>query len=152
MKITLCGSIAFYDEMFRIKEQLEALGHEVKLPPHEVAGPDGKTMISAKEYYAIRKRESNHDGWILERKEQAIRRHMDKVEWSDAVLVVNPDKNDIKGYIGANTLIEMGVAFYLRKKIFLLNQVPEMQYKEEITGVSPTVLNGDLSKLKEDFR
>jgi len=35
MKITICGSIAFYKEMEEVKEQLEKLGHEVKLPPSQ---------------------------------------------------------------------------------------------------------------------
>ena len=58
------------------------------------------------------------------------------------------DKNGVKGYIGGNTLMEMGLAFYLKKKIYLLNEVPELPYKEEILGVKPIILNGDLSKIK----
>jgi len=44
--------------------------------------------------------------------------------------------------------MEMGLAFYLKKKIYLLNEVPELPYKEEILGVKPIILNGDLSKIK----
>ena len=32
MKITICGSIAFYQEMERLKTALEAHGHEVFIP------------------------------------------------------------------------------------------------------------------------
>jgi hypothetical protein len=77
-----------------------------------------------------------------------MRKHFAKVEESDAILVVNPDKNDIAGYIGANTLIEMGLAYYLRKKIFLLNDIPEISYKEEILGVKPQVIHGDFDKIR----
>ncbi len=43
--------------------------------------------------------------------------------------------------------MEMGFAYGLDKKIFLLNPVPDMPYKEEILAMQPTVLNGDLTKL-----
>ena len=32
MKITVCGSIAFYAEMEEVQEKLHALEHEVKIP------------------------------------------------------------------------------------------------------------------------
>ena len=70
--------------------------------------------------------------------------HFEKVAWAEAVLILNYDKNNIKNYIGPNTLIEMALALYLGKKIFLLNPIPEMNYKEEILGVMPIVINGDL--------
>jgi hypothetical protein len=60
---------------------------------------------------------------------------------------LNYDKNNVKGYIGANTLLEMGLAFHLRKKIFLLNRIPEIGYKEEILGMGPFVIDGDLGKI-----
>ena len=62
--------------------------------------------------------------------------------------VCNYDKKDIKGYIGGNTLMEMGLAFFLKKKIYLLNEIPEISYKEEILGVKPIIIIGDLSKIE----
>ena len=44
--------------------------------------------------------------------------------------------------------MEMGVAFYLHKKIFLLNPIPEISYREEILGMKPIIINGDLSLIK----
>jgi hypothetical protein len=61
--------------------------------------------------------------------------------------VLNHEKNGIVGYIGGNTLIEMGVAFYLGKKIYLYDPIPEMSYTEEILGMKPTVIDGDLSRI-----
>jgi len=147
MKITLCGSIAFYDEMFQIKQKLEELGHEIKLPPVEIKDETGK-MISVKEYYAKRKSETDDNSWIWERKKEAIRAHFGKIEWGDAILVLNHDKNNIPNYIGANTLLEMGLAFHLNKKIFLLKSIPEISYKEEILGIGPEVIDEDLSKIR----
>jgi len=143
MKMTLCGSIAFFDQMLDAKKQLEALGHEVKLPPTEVPDEDGNLIPVAK-YYELRKTVTDDTSWIWERKEEAMRNHFDKVAWSDAILVCNYDKKGISGYIGANTLLEMGLAMYLRKPIYLLNQIPEIDYKEEILGMRPIVINQDL--------
>ena len=147
MKITICGSIAFYDEMIEIKEKLEKLNHQVKLPPLEIKDEKDE-MISVKEYYAKRKIETDDHSWIWEKKEEAMRAHFQKVEWSEAVLILNYKKNNIIGYIGANTLLEMGLAFFLRKKIFLLNDIPEISYKEEILGMKPVVIKGNLEKIK----
>ena len=146
MKITICGSIAFFDEMLEAKKELEKMGHEVDLPPIEVKGENGE-FISVKEYYRIRKETSDDTGWIWDRKKEAILAHFGKIEWSDAILVLNIEKNGIVGYVGANTLIEMGLALFLNKPIFLLNNVPEIPSKEEILGMQPVVLSGDLNKI-----
>lgn len=146
MKITICGSIAFVDEMNEIKAKLEGLGHDIKLPPSEVMDENGQP-IPAKQYYAMRKATTETSGWIWDRKEQAIRAHFEKVAWADVILVLNHQKNMIDGYIGANTLMEMGLAFHLRKPIFLMYPIPEISYKEEILGLRPIVISGDLSLL-----
>jgi predicted RNA-binding protein with PUA domain len=75
-------------------------------------------------------------------------RHFKNVEWGDAVLILNYDKNNIPNYIGANTFLEMGVALYLGKKIFLLNEIPEVENKEEILGMKPVVINNNLKKIE----
>ncbi len=147
MKITLCGSIAFHDESLSVKKELEKAGHKVKLWPVRIKDENGKPL-PIQEYYKIRKQAPDDKEWVWDRKAEAVRRHFNKVAWSDAILVLNYEKNNIKGYIGGNTFLEMGVAFYLKKKIYLLNEIPELPYKEEILGVKPIILNGDLSKIK----
>ena len=87
---------------------------------------------------------AGHKIWDL--KEEAIKNHYDKIDWCDVILVVNHDKRGVAGYIGGNTLIEIGVAFYLKKKIYILNPVSsELSYKQEIMGMKPVFLNGNLS-------
>ncbi len=55
-------------------------------------------------------------------------------------------KRGVNGYIGGNTLIEIGVAFYLKKKIYILNPVSsELSYKQEIMGMKPVMLNNNFS-------
>ncbi len=151
MKITICGSIAFINEMCAVQSELESLGHEARMPPTEIMLEDGTTM-DVKTYYDIRKSASVSVHWVWDKKEEAMRRHFEKIVWADAILVLNYSKNNIEHYVGANTLIEMGVALYFRKQIYLLNPVPELAYKEEILGMKPIVLYGDLAMIMEDGR
>lgn len=146
MRITLCGSIAFFENMAAVKKQLEKAGHEVEMPPHEVRGEFGE-MISVAEYYEIRKNENSDTGWVWDRKEEAMRAHFEKIEQADAVLVLNHDKKGIEGYVGANTLLEIGLAFHLNKKIFFLNKIPDISSREELLGMKPVVIEGDLSRI-----
>jgi hypothetical protein len=75
--------------------------------------------------------------------------HFDSIHHSNAILVLNYDKNGVKGYIGSSTLIEMGVAFFLNKKIFILNPQPNLPLKEEIEAMKPIDLDGKLENIKE---
>ena len=59
----------------------------------------------------------------------------------------NPKKHDKYG-AGKWDMGAAGHNFYLKKKIYLLNEIPELPYKEEILGMKPVILNGDLSKIK----
>ena len=104
-------------------------------------------MMPVQDYYLRRKAATTDTGWIWDRKAEAITAHFEKVEWADAILVTNYDKNDVPGYIGGNTLMEMGVAFFLRKPIFLLRQIPVLSYKEEIIGMKPIVIEHDFARI-----
>jgi len=146
MKITLCGSCKFTDEALSIKEKLEKMGHEVQIWPIKLKNDKGQP-ISVTDYYKIRHVASVDEKWVWDRKAEAVLEHFDKVVWADAILVANYEKNNVRGYIGGNTLMEMGLAFFLKKKIYLLNEIPEVSYKEEILGVKPILLEGDLTKI-----
>ena len=104
------------------------MGHKVELPFMEV--PNGATEHS--------KMKIDLD---------LIRKHFKKIEKSDAILVLNLDKNGTKNYIGGNSFLEMGKAFDKGIPIFLLNEIPEVSYKDEIVAMRPNILNGDLSKI-----
>lgn len=154
MKITICGSIAFYDEMEKAMETLEGLGHEVKIPRLALEVP--KEMGGGNKVYFGKYIEDNggieafpagHKIWDM--KYGAINDHFDKISWSESVLIINPEKRGIAGYIGGNTLIEIGLAFFQKKSIYILNDVStKLSYKQEILGMKPKILNGDLSAIK----
>jgi hypothetical protein len=63
-------------------------------------------------------------------------------------LILNYEKNGVANYIGGNTLMEMGLACWLNKPIYLMNPVPaDLSYSEEIRGMRPIVIDSDLSLL-----
>lgn len=145
MKITICNSVQFWKEAKETQNKLAALGHYVLTHPMEVEFRGKKVPVF--EYYKARK--TGWDEEIERLKEWAVREHFDKIMKSDAILVLNYDKNGVAGYVGGNTLIEMGLAFAMRKKIFMLNQIPEeLPYAEEIKGMRPIVLRGELEGIK----
>ena len=146
MKITLCGSIAFIDEMDAVRKELESMGHEVQMPPLEIVGEDG-AMMPVKEYFAIRKAAADNATWVWEKKAEVMMHHFSKIVWADVILVLNYDKGGVANYIGANTFLEMGAAFFLNRKIYLLNPIPEISYKEEILGMWPTVIEKVLTRI-----
>ena len=133
------------------RDELIKQGHEVKIP--ELALEVPKEFGGGKKVYFGQYIEQNggidafpagHEIWNM--KEGAINDHYEKIDWCDGILVVNHEKRGINGYVGGNTLIEIGVAFYLKKKIYILNPVSsELSYKQEILGMKPRILNGDLS-------
>lgn len=148
MRLTICGSITFHDEMKQLQKELELLGHTVKIPRIQVPDKSG-VLIPAKEFYVKYKKTAKPtDTWIWDRVKQSITLHFRKIAWSQAILVANYEKNDIKNYIGGNTLMEMGLALYLKKKIFLLNPIPEVSYKEELIALQPTIIYGDLTNIR----
>lgn len=145
MKITICNSVHFHEEAEQTKKILEQQGHQAVTHPMEVE-LRGKT-IPVIEYYKARK--SGWDDEIEKVKHDAIKEHFNKIKESDAILVLNYDKDGKENYVGGNTFMEIGAAFLLNKKIFMLNPISEeLPYAEEIKGMKPTILNGDLKCLK----
>lgn len=134
MKIAICGSIKFYDEMLVVKDKLEKLGHKVLMP----------VKAQGVNYWE----EDNTKRVEAKKKFEFISEHLDKIEKSDAVLIVNVNKKEIKNYIGANTFLEMGFAYYRKKKIYTLNPLPNQPYIiDELLTIEPTVINEVYSKI-----
>ena len=144
MKIAICGSIAFAPEMGEIAKELENKGHEVHLPFYAMKILKGE--VSYEDF--MKEKETSGDAKFREEAEvDLIKRYFNLINEDDAILVLNLDKKGVKNYIGGNTLIEMGFAYVLDKKIFLYNPIPEMSYTDEIKAMKPVVINGDLLKL-----
>jgi len=132
--ITLCGSLKFHDKMQECARLLRKAGHTVFVPVF-VSGVDYWSDDGAKRIEAKK-------GMNL------IKEHFEKINTSDAILVINVTKRDVVDYIGANTFLEIGYAHYLGKTIYLLNDFPDQPYlNEELRTINPVPLRGDLQPL-----
>ncbi|MBP6921056.1 hypothetical protein KBB89_00725 [Candidatus Gracilibacteria bacterium] len=139
MKITICGSIKFTENMSQISGQLLKNGHETELPLTSIKILSGELTLEEFE------RESEGENRKIQ--DDVIRKYYEKIKESEAILVANYDKNGIRNYIGGNTFLEIGFAYVLNKKIFLFNEIPEIGYSDEIKAMQPVILGGDLSKI-----
>ena len=135
MKICICCSLSFGDEVREIAKQLEAAGHEVILPNGVIHRLN---------------EQPNYDPIKAKIDTDPFHKYTDEIRAADAVLMCNYTKNGIENYISANSFAELFVAYYFNKLIFALNPLPDMPYiNDEINAFGVKVLDGDLSKIKE---
>ena len=140
MKITICGSMDFAKNMLESKESLENKGHKVEIPCDAIMIANGQHNPNDPD--------ENFKHCI---RHNVIMDHFKLIADSDAILVLNYPKNKIDGYVGGSSLMEIGLAYFLHKKIFLLYPPPKrekMRYSEEIKLMNPIVLAGNLDKIK----
>jgi len=136
MKIIVCGSMSASKQMVGIRNFLEERGHEVGIPKNadkyasgELAPEDSRESTKNKIEFDL------------------IREYYLLIKNADAVLVANFDKGNVKNYVGGNSFLEAGFAHALNKKIFFLNDIPDMIYSDELRALQPVILNGDLSQI-----
>ena len=104
--VTICGSMAHQEKFTAAARTLEAAGLRVRVPAAE-ENIDWSSL--AKEQ-------------VLANKKDYMDRHFANIARSRAVLVCNYEKNNEPGYIGANTLMEMAVAYVSGVPIYLLEK------------------------------
>ena len=137
MKITIAGSMAFAKEQIDIKNKLEEMGHEVQVSDDifDYANSPKLKLSFEKELE-------------LSLKHDILKTFYKKIADSDALFVCNLNKNNIDGYLGTSMLMEIALAYYLNKKIYLLNDFDKNQgYALEVSIINPVVLNGDFKKI-----
>ena len=144
MKITICGSIQSTYEMEKAAQQLKKAGYDVESPYTSQKILSGE--LSMEEF--LKEKKNNGDGAFRKMKHDLITRYYKIIGNSDAILVINMDKNNIKNYIGGNTFLEMGFAHVLKKPIYLWNPIPDMLYTDEIISMQPIIINNDINKIK----
>ena len=137
MKIGIVGSMQFVDKMISVKKELEKQGHQVFLTDLHQAmlGKSGEVIekIKLQQKYEL----------------DAIREFWRVMQNTEAILVLNYDKNGIKNYIGGNTFLEMSFAHVLGQKIFLWNPLPTIPYYyTEMKAMNPIVIHSDLKQIK----
>lgn len=143
--IVLCSSASFYEHVNKLADELEAMGFKAVVPHNarQMKEKGDYNVEAVKTWY------KNPDDFS--RKTDFMRWHLDEVANGDIVLVVNDKKNGTPGYIGSNVLLEMGLGFYLKKPIYILNPINvEASNYEEAIGMGSIFIDGDLSKIKKD--
>lgn len=140
--IVICASASFYPEVIRASDTIEEHRVTVILPKTAARMKAGREAnIEAISDWSTAA-QGYHGKALL------IKEHFKEIEQGDAILVMNYEKHGKQNYIGPNVLMEMSTAFYLNKPIFVLNGEPEdSPLIDEILGVEPIFLHGDLSQL-----
>lgn len=139
MKIMISGSMAFASRMLSVKKQLEEMGHTVFVPHDTQTHVDNPSLVDDLDTNLAHVREQD-----------VMRKCFSLVADSDAVLILNLERNNMAGYIGVSTLMEAGLAFFLKKKLFVMYPIPNhkvARWAHEITLLDPVLLNGDLTKI-----
>jgi len=128
MKIVVSGNAYILPDIMEVQEKLEAREHEVT--------PVFKYLDQLEE-----KNEKKKEKYRLS--------FFEKLKKSDALLIVNTyEKDGRKNYISGSSFLEMGFAHALGKKLFILQGVPEVSFKDEILAMKPIILSGNLNKIK----
>lgn len=136
MKIFICCSKHLYHKVPPIKSELEERGHVITLP-NSFDDPMQEEKL---------KQQSKEDH--IRFKGDMLRLQEQKVRDNDAVLILNFEKHGQPNYIGGATFLEIFKAFELGKKVFLYNPIPDSNFADELKGMDPTIINGDLSKIQ----
>ncbi|GAA6410847.1 hypothetical protein K040078D81_49640 [Blautia hominis] len=134
--VVICGSMAFYDKMLDVSIYLKNSGISTVVPKEENFE---KASMSEKEFNDFKRRVSNQ--------------YLAKIRESStyAVLVLNQTKRGVPNYIGANTMVEISMAFCWGRPIYLYNGF----YKpliEELMAWNAICLNEKLDRLIQDYR
>lgn len=128
MKIVVSGNAYILPDIMEVQEKLEAQEHEVT--------PVFKYLDQLEE-----KNEKKKEKYRLS--------FFEKLKKSDALLIVNTyEKDGRKNYISGSSFLEMGFAHALGKKLFILQGVPKVSFKDEIMAMRPVILSGNLNKIK----
>ncbi|TXH00193.1 MAG: hypothetical protein E6P95_04110 [Candidatus Moraniibacteriota bacterium] len=138
MMVFLCGSMDFYPKLIEVSRKLEQLGHQVEIPI------SAKMMVEENNFSA----QDFKNKYTSKEKKKFFRLNLSNIEKSDAVLIINESKNGIPGYLGTSVIMEIGISFYLNKKIYLLNKLADdAPYKPEVQSFDVEVINNDLGKI-----
>jgi hypothetical protein len=140
--ITICSSANFYKQVVVVQEELEKLGYTVLIPATAIK------MKQSGDFNVEHYKTWFGDANDYHKKTALMRGHFDEVNKGDIILVLNYEKHGVENYIGGNVLMEMALAFYQNKPIFVMNDIPsESSFLEEIIGLGAIPLHGNLAEL-----
>jgi len=140
--VTICASASFYKQVIEVQDHLESVGIKVFIPA------TAKVMNESGDFNVEHYKTWFGDDTDYPKKAALMHGHFKEVEKGDVTLVLNYEKHSVENYIGGNVLMEMAIAFYLHKPIFVMNDIPEdSPFLEEILGMGSVPLSGNLQPL-----
>lgn len=141
--IALCASASFYAQLLTVASELEGRGYKVIIPI-AARHMENRGDFQVEHYKTWFKNPKD-----FKKKSALILKHFHEIQKSDAIMVLNYKKNGVSGYIGGNVLMEMAIAFFLKKPIHVLNDVLKTSnLYEEIMAMNPAFLKGELDNLR----
>jgi hypothetical protein len=144
MKIYVLGSNSFVKEMVQTKNDLRKLGLDAWI--HQ----DYEDHVAGKKLAFVKADDKPGESAEFKKAHDYINQHYKHILESDAIIIVNLEKKGVKNYIGGNCLMEIGMAYVNKKKIFLSNDIPtDSAYLDEIVAMDPICLYGDLNNIKK---
>ncbi|MDQ0462893.1 hypothetical protein QO010_000641 [Caulobacter ginsengisoli] len=127
MKIAICGSMSFIDEMEAIAADLRAHVEAVFTPVREEGDLDWDSLPL--EQAVDRKR-----GYLLG--------YLEQIRACDGVLIANFEKHGVAGYVGPNTLVEAAFAHAAGKPVAFLNPPGPQPARLEALAMMTICLDG----------
>ena len=130
----------FARDIVKLRDELLKLGHDAIIPYGTKPHLTDSTFADRLE-----------DNMKFCIEEDVMMKNFKMIQDQDAILVYNKKKGDVDGYIGTSTLMEIGIAYFLGKKIFVMFNIPhfnEHRWAHEVTIMQPTFLKGNLGKIK----
>lgn len=137
--VTICCSASFYKQALDVSEKLQKRGLRV-LIPHTAYRMEKENNFDVSAYKTWF---TNDNDW--HKKSALMNQHFEKVLQSEAVLVLNYEKNGLSGYIGGNVLMEMALAFHYKKPIYVLHKMTVTH-----TGSGTSATEREISKVYFD--
>lgn len=134
-KIVICGSMLFYNEMLECQELLRKRDIKAIIPKDENGIIDFYDELAFREF-----------------KRKVSSAYLKKIREKDtiAILVYNGTKKGQANYIGANTLVEIAMAFTWNRKIYLYNDIYE-PLADELLAWGCICLKGNIGKIIYDM-
>mmetsp|Transcript_45544 Transcript_45544/g.106495 ORF Transcript_45544/g.106495 Transcript_45544/m.106495 type:complete len:346 (+) Transcript_45544:73-1110(+) len=137
--VMILSSMKFVEDIVAKRRELQAMGFRVSVPD------DTDLMLSNPGLADDLEADLKH---VIE--QDVLRKGFNLVAAADSVLVLNHAKNGIDGYIGTSVLMELAIAHFSHKPIFLLFPTPsfhEHRWAHEVAMMRTWCLHGDVSRL-----
>lgn len=135
-KIVICGSMQFFNEMLQCQKILEKNGITAIIPKDETNFFEDYD----EETFRVFKRKVSNA-------------YLKKIREKDttAILVYNGEKHGIKNYIGANTLVEIAMAFTWNRRIYLYNDI-YAPLADELLAWECICLHSNIHQIVDEFK